>query len=719
MSVTVAAGARSLLSFGVALGDIAIAIEQGRRFGNWLRTKSLDEELFTTIGDVEGNVIKRTGIIHSTVMASKWPLQKFIYEGNVLDIPEEATVQDTAQDFSPFSWAMIAIISALDVCMSPIHIPDLLVNVLVKILVGGDDQQLRNSLKVQLPTNIESWRSAGLVRQMAKQRAAIMRRCRQSLVGAEAIPQLNSAEQKEMEGFLIWLLAENTNATRVVSATVFSTAEWLRKAGLHIKTEGERLYETEPIVFFEKKLQSLGGFLEISGICDRTSPSRGFQSRAQQISFRRGQAKTMVDTIPVERPVSNMMKVFWDLGEEAAVDMKLVAGAVWPFSPTSEIYYTLESYDHGTNIFSTQISMLAGHGFPNESSSILSALEKLVEGLESRDPGRIVWLNQHTSLEFLSKAPLLQGERPENMDLFAQYQALVFGFYYKLLDQLIVLDQVEETAYFRWIWGHGSTLFLSMCSELAKAFRRGKVSRTHLLFLLSAMYDGRQIPYMDQSSKRGLIGILGTISVLTLPLLRVTDQRSDVAKFAFVDLPVIDLVPEANGELYSGEVQYIDFFSSDLPPKMITPRNPDTRWPWSVHAKMGMLVDGQTRGVMMAVRCGGSLVGYFGPLAADVAFLSEAYVAKRHEADPDYIDEIIVKGFEITEDDWKKGCVQKPIMQEHWEQIVVVHSRGNALLRYAASGIFASSYEELAIVTDDIDAAVGRVQGQGCGVIIT
>lgn len=257
---------------------VAIPIEQGRWFGNWLRTKSLDEELFNTIGDVESDVIKRSCVINPTTMASKWPKQQFIYEGNVLRIPEEATTQDTLQSFSQFTWAMVAIVSALDVCMSPMTISNFMVDFLVNILVGTPDERLRDSLKIQLPANIEAWRSAGIVRKMGTC-ADVMRRSRESLVNAQAIPQLNRAEQKEMKDFLTWVLAENTVDIQVVSATVFAVAEWLRSAGLHIRTKGKRKYEAEPFVRFEKGPQSFGGFLDSNGPNDSSDIRRGLENR--------------------------------------------------------------------------------------------------------------------------------------------------------------------------------------------------------------------------------------------------------------------------------------------------------------------------------------------------------------------------------------------------------------------------------------------------------
>jgi len=50
--------------------------------------------------------------------------------------------------------------------------------------------------------------------------------------------------------------------------------------------------------------------------------------------------------------------------------------------------------------------------------------------------------------------------------------------------------------------------------------------------------------------------------------------------------------------------------------------------------------------------------------------------------------------------------------------VLAVHSRGCRTMRYAAAGFFTGARVEVAIAIDDIDVAVGRVQGQGAGVVI-
>jgi len=425
-----------------------------------------------------------------------------------------------------------------------------------------------------------------------------------------------------------------------------------------------------------------------------------------------GKPESMIDTLAVSRDTINKMFMFWDLGCKAATKMELIPSSLGPYNAnSSDIDYALESHDPVKSRFAPSLSMLACHGFPDISQSILSALEQLIPG--EMDPKRAEWLQTHTGLDFPTRSTTNQSPQPENMELWTQYQALVFGFYYKLLEPLISFELVNKNAYFRGIWGYGSTRFLAMCSQLADGLRReGKVSRTHLLYILATMYDGRQRAYTKSSSRSGLVGVTGSISVLTLPLLRVSDIPRELASFMLVDLPVIDLLAEADGELYSGHGTGLEFVHGAKSVVEISPHAPTKLW--SIHAKMGSLFDGQP-GVVMAARCGGRLVGSFSPLAADVTFLNTAYQAPKY--DSDYIDDFRIFGYEIKDEDWQSGKVWRPSPQVSMDQIGVVHSRGCPTLRYAAAGFFAGADEEVAIATDDLAMAVGRFTDGG--IVIT
>jgi hypothetical protein len=95
MSLTITTGVKSLLSVGISLGDIAIIINQGRKFGNWMRTARLDEELFEAIADVSSSILKRPGLVNVVHMSSKWSQVNFLYEGNNINNKNREPLKDT------------------------------------------------------------------------------------------------------------------------------------------------------------------------------------------------------------------------------------------------------------------------------------------------------------------------------------------------------------------------------------------------------------------------------------------------------------------------------------------------------------------------------------------------------------------------------------------------------------------------------------------------
>ena len=709
MSLQIAAGAKSLLSMGVSLGDLAIVFRHARSVGNWLRAAGLDAELFESIMEDQNALLRRHGLVDVVLMKKRWSQLDFIYEGSARNSSSQSKTTE-GQDLTEFSWLMVTIVTALDLALPTNRIRSLLVDVFAEVLEGDDG--MKESLRVQIPNNINGWRSVGCVRGMVQPITVTIRKT----ISQRVIPQLNSAEQEEVKNVLVWLMADRGNDISIVSVGVYSIMEAIRKAGVFLSTDGKRRYEGEPMVRYVENDALFDAFKDPQELKDPFNAKRGLQTRAQQVSYPRGQPEAMIDALRLNRDVLNKMEEFWTRGSRAAEKVQLIptSEATLPFGPESDIYYSLdERNDLSRNRFRGSISMIADHGFPATTQSILEALERLTQGLE---PNRLEWLHMHTARDYLERETSKPSGSPEDMELWTQYQALVFGFHYKLLEPLISLEHLQQDVFFRGLWGHGSTSFLAMCSHFAKTLRDSrKISRTHVLYMLATMYDGRPKPYSQVTSGAGLVAVLGTISVLALPLLSPSDVPDKLARFAIVDLPVVDLMADSY-ELYSHRYCSIDFMHSAVQPKEIAPRGPAKKW--SVHAKLGKLFGEGPNDVVMAARCDGRLVGWFGPLAADFTFLSSCYQGQRHGNEQDFEDDSIVNGFEIKDEQWQSCQVQRPVQQDRVDQIGVVHSRGSAILRYAATGFFANALEEIAIATDDVSVAVGRVGAQGAGIVI-
>lgn len=148
-------------------------------------------------------------------------------------------------------------------------------------------------------------------------------------------------------------------------------------------------------------------------------------------------------------------------------------------------------------------------------------------------------------------------------DLWSSYQALVFGFYFTLFEPLVILDFLADgsaastpnSAYFQGLWGRGNTRFLAMCTQFGQRLaRETKFERTHVLYMLSAMYMGHTKMFVPNATRTGLLGLFGPMTtIVALPLVRTTDVPQELTRYAVFTLPVIHLSPDnEDGEIYAG-----------------------------------------------------------------------------------------------------------------------------------------------------------------------
>lgn len=732
MSLSISTGANSLVTLGLSLGDIALIFKHGRNFGNWFRATRNEGELLEALMEGHDVLLKRHGLVEKARMNSLWSRIDFVWEGKHIDTAAEKV---KIEELSNLSWLMVTVVAALDACMPPAGVVMLLIQIFVEVLEGDKDTE--DSLRVQLPTNVESWRSVASVRGIAQSVAHALQRSRSKFARGESIPQLNGAEQKEVRALVVWLMEGKTHNFKALSATVFGIANAMQLAGILLKTDAhqtyDRIYETEPIVRYvdydvegkysedrkaQLKVEDFSS-IHLSILDVPLGMPGGMQSRAQLITYPRGRPSAMIDAIPAEEAVINRMALLWQLGVKAAKGMRLQARADLPFSSASEIYYEVEGNDPESRRYKPHLSLLALHAFPRATQGVLSGLQELAFDMTTN---QIEWLSQHTELDFL-----LQTERSQvsnnagEMGIWLQYQAMVFGFYYAFLEPLVSLEYVRTDVFFRGVWGYGSTTSLAACSQFGQNLRSAhkSVNRTHLLHMLAMMYGGRFKLYSEQKAVKGLQAVMGPISVTTLPLLKTTDQPEDIARFAIVETPVVDLLPDKDGEIYAGTDcdVLVGFRYPNAPSRTISVREPGYKW--SLHAKMGALFGEGHSEVVMAARCNGRTVGWFSPMAADVTFLSSCYQVPRHSSDPTYTYASTLRNcFEVTDEQWQSGWVARPMaaMNESscWG---VVHSRHCPALRYAAAGMYASIGVDVGIATDDLDVAAGRVELDG-GIVI-
>jgi hypothetical protein len=171
------------------------------------------------------------------------------------------------------------------------------------------------------------------------------------------------------------------------------------------------------------------------------------------------------------------------------------------------------------------------------------------------------------------------------------------------------------------------------------------------------------------------------------------------------------------GELFAGRGRWLSF--QRLQPRQTNRSTASGAKKGMVSTcQMGLLFGDGEPGVVMAARCAGTLIGWFSPLAADIAFLSSAYQERSHDGEEGYIDQSTFMGYEIEDSHWQQNRLPRPMNQRVSCHVGLVQSRGCPALRYTAAGILTEYGEEIGIATDDIKAAYDKVAKQGEGIVI-
>ena len=191
MSLSVQLGTDSLVQLGVGLSDLAVLM---RNSANWIKTRQNDHNLFDSISELYGEVLRRKGLVDVAWMDDTWGRRNnFIYQGKTFRHTFPSCTRTEALE--GFSWLMVTIITSLDLCLTTTLIQSVLIDTFIAVLDRDDKAELSESLGINLGTNIESWRYTGCVRGMVVPLTKAIRRCRKEVTAENGIPQLNGSER--------------------------------------------------------------------------------------------------------------------------------------------------------------------------------------------------------------------------------------------------------------------------------------------------------------------------------------------------------------------------------------------------------------------------------------------------------------------------------------------------------------------------------------------
>ena len=720
MALSITTGAQSLVQIGISVSDVGALLQFGRSFGNWLRAAMNDQELFDILNEDYGIVLKRRGLVDVTLMENWWSHKlNMIYHG--------ATIKDHARsradsngELRGFSWLMVALVTALDQCLTSRELNDLIVKLIVSLLDRNDAKDVRESLKMNVQTNIESWRSTGVVRDMKGPVTCAMRDCRSKLQLTAAIPQLNVAEMTELFLFLKWLMAGTSCRFGLVSATLYSVAVALERVGIRISLDKcDQATEGDIDVHY---LDADGGK---KGLMDAIEwgpeESQTFANYTTvpptRVTYPSGDPKQIIETFPFPVKVKNDIRKYWFRGEQAAKKVTLVAVARMKING---IKYIVKDYDECTSHWSGRLTDLSSEHFPVDSEELLVALCKLMDDLSDDTED---WLYKAAKLDG-GIDDLDNNFTKEQMGAFLRFQALVFGYWYGLLDPWVCRDYLDAETYFYGIWGYRDTYLLVVLRTVATHFRKALKSpneglrRDQMLGVLSTMFAGRAKDNVHRPKMQkpilmhGMVAILDKLSIVSMSLLKISNDAQQQARFAIISLPIIPIMPDNDGEVWAGDASGILSQSSAHFSQHPTRELPNQEW--SIHPKM-TTTGGRISDVTLMVRCGGVAVGTIDLDEADAILL------RAQENESGHLGKVpgasglglgpSLSYLNTFERNFQDGIICRAVRRG---EIVIVHSYGSPIMRYAAAGFYAKEAHVIVACPDQAEA-VQKLMAQRCG----
>lgn len=716
MALSVQAGARSLFQVGLSISDIGVLVHVARSIGNWLRVAPNDEDLFISLSEDYGVILKRRGLVDLALMENCWSAQlHLIHQGVIVHDTAESRKEEDGQ-LGSFSWLMVAIVAALDPCLTSDELRIMLVDLFVKLLRRDDSQDVRDSLLMQIQTNIESWRSTGVVRGLKPPVDSTIKDCRSGLVGGSAIPALTRTEKQELLDFLTWLMAGDTDRFTLVSATLYSVAAALQCAGIQLSLgQSKQAIEGQLVIQYAAEKGGMQSLLDaLKSEWKLCQTAEGLNSvPPTRVSYLSGKPEQMIETFPCSPSTKNLLGKFWFRGSEAAAKVGLKAVARLRITG---IKYVVKDYDECTSRWPGRLTDLSSEHFPVDSETLLVALNDLMVGLPDHLED---WLYKSAKLD--GGIDDLDNQFTEDqLNTFLCFQSLVFGYWYQLLKPWVSMEYVKHEVYFYGVWGYRDTYLLVMLRAAATQFRLGLarphdgLSREELLHVLAAMFSGRAKHKVQTPRKKslilthGMVAVLDKISIVAMSLLKPSDQAQQQACFAVLSLPLVNLVPDRDGELWTGDAAGIQFQTCANASQQPTRRVPQEEW--SVHPKM-TTVDGRLSGVALMVRCRGVVVGVMNPADADAALLRAQENRSGHLAPKEPGIGAPHSYLDTFEEHFQQGAIFRPMYRG---DLVLVHSNGSPIMRYAAAGFYARE-AHMVIAFPNCQDAVRAISAQMCG----
>jgi hypothetical protein len=560
MALTVTTGYRSLVSLGIGVGDAVSLINLGQRFGNWITTKSGDEQLISMLDEDEFTFLKRKGLIDIPSFNKRWRQElRLLANGKPMHFKDE-NAQKVLEDLGRFSSIMVCIVAVLDQFCTLTEVR-IILNGLLKTLLRATENG-EDILKAQLMTRLNAWRSTACIRGLSTE----AKRVHESLANEGLIlwGLVPAAESRDLEGFLVWLLGSEDPEFFTSSSDIAGIALCLSRLGLDlISVEGMGLLirKSACVVIY-----SIEGFLHETHDVDSDDENGVFLERTASTTVPLAHPEESVSIFPLNTDTQNRCRSAWRAGQRAAAftGIGVVATRVeehYGEMLNDPVNLTYSFIDRGTEPErpkSAEVYDLASSAFPILSKELLDLLEQVL----AHYSGEVMSVLSQQIPRMREEHPDWMGEPKLTTEIlisaFSVFQSFFMGFYYsvffRVVDTSTLQLQICEGA-----WGfrdaglmHYILRFFLMQPPDWK--RKATIfTRQQLVQLLSRLFLGSEID-LDESQRVSTwcMGVVSKRTLLVNSMLGKCSTPDEVGGFTLLDVDVGGVPRDTEGIIRCG-----------------------------------------------------------------------------------------------------------------------------------------------------------------------
>jgi hypothetical protein len=415
------------------------ALSIGRRIGNWITTKSGDEQFLSMLDEDEFNFLKRKGLIDIPSFNKRWRKElRLLANGKPMHFLDE-DAQKVLDALGRFSSIMVCLIAVLDEFCSLTEVRVIL-NGLLRTLLGATENG-EDILKAQLMTRLNAWRSTACIRGLSTE----ARRVRQGLIqeGLTLYGLVPSEESRDLEVFLVWLLGSEDPEFFTSSSDIAGIALCLSYLGLDlisVEGLGPSVRRSACIVIY-----SSDGFLHETHDVKSDKDNGLFMERIPSTTIPLSHPEESVSIFPITTETQNRCRSAWKAGQRAAAFTGVGVVATRAEEHYGDIMndpinLTYSFIDRGTEPErpkSVEVYDLASSAFPILSKELLSLLEQV---LAPYSADTISVLSQQ-----ITKLRETHPDRTDGPKLlteillsaFSVLQSFFMGFYYTVFFRVV------------------------------------------------------------------------------------------------------------------------------------------------------------------------------------------------------------------------------------------------------------------------------------------